>query len=127
MYSIKFTTHERHGFVIEVIRDENGTIISPFAAVQMVSKEKRLQQEAGLKKIRFLLEGQVLNIKQLEHWANEEYKVLPKCDSCAQILNEQFYTHRLSDMHRFCSQVCADQEFVEETEKLKELEEIDYL
>ncbi len=82
--------------------------------------------ESGTKKVRILVDSQVLNPKQAEHWANEEYKSLPKCEGCAKILNESIHTHRLSSKV-FCSEGCADRDYAEEVEKLKDEEEIDYL
>ena len=83
--------------------------------------------ESGVKKVRFLIDEQVMSSKQVEHWANEEYKSLPKCEGCAKILDGDIHTHQFSGNKFFCSQICADKDYAEEVEKLKDEEEIDYL
>lgn len=68
-----------------------------------------------------------MSLKQAEHWAYEEYKALPKCKTCAQILDGNVYSHQLCRSGLFCSASCADKDYLEEVEKLKDEEEIDYL
>lgn len=83
--------------------------------------------ESGTKKVRILVDDKVMSPKQAEHWANEEYRSLPKCEGCANILNGDIHTHQLSGTKFFCSVICADKDYVEEVEKMKDEEEIDYL
>ncbi len=83
--------------------------------------------ESGTKKVRILVDSKVFTPKQAEHWANEEYRSLPKCEGCAKILNGDVHTHRLSSSKFFCSDDCADKDYAEEVEKMKDEEEIDYL
>lgn len=127
MYSVNRSTHERYGPIIHIQRDMNGLHQTPFQVVQYACKERRLFLEAGQKKIRFLVDDQVMTLKQVEHWANEEYASLPKCFGCAKILNGDIQTHQLSSSRFFCTKQCADKDYVEEVEKLKDEEEIDYL
>jgi hypothetical protein len=127
MYSVNRLSHERHGSVILIERVENGSLTTPFQAVQASLKERRLWQEAGVKKVRILVDDQVMSAKQAEHWAHEEYKSLPKCYGCAKILNGDIHTHRLSRGNFFCSESCSDKDYLEEVEKMKDEEEIDYL
>lgn len=82
-------------------------------------KERRLWKEAVAKKVRILVDDQVMSPKQAEHWAHEEYKSLPKCYNCAKILDGDLHTHRLSDTRQFCSESCSDKDYMEEVEKMK--------
>lgn len=127
MYSVIKSSHERYGSVIEIVRDENGTLMTPSQARQQASKEKQSWQDVGILKVRYLVDGQVMTIKQVEHWAHEEYKNLPKCNECAKVLGESIYTHQLSGTELFCTQSCADKNYIEEASKFKNEEEIDYL
>jgi hypothetical protein len=127
MYSVSRLTHDQHGSVIHIERAMNGSELTPFQAVQRACKERRLWLEGGAKKVRILIDDQVLSVKQAEHWAHEEYKTLPKCFGCAKILVDCSVTsHRLST-NLFCSQQCADTDYNEQIEKQKDEEEIDYL
>jgi hypothetical protein len=127
MYSVGRLTHERHGSVILIERAENGSHLTPFQAVQSALKERRLWQEAGVKKVRILVDDQVMSPKQAESWSHEEYKSLPKCYWCVKILDGNVHTHRLSRGNFFCSESCSDKDYLEEVEKLKDEEDIDYL
>lgn len=101
--------------------------MTPFQAVQSAMKERRLWIESGVKKVRILVDDKVMSTKQAEHWAHEEYISLPKCEGCAKILDGDIHTHQLSGTKFFCSKVCADRDYIEEVERLKDEEEIDYL
>ncbi len=126
-YSISRQTHERHGCVVSIERTEEIGEPTPFRAVQQACKEQRLWQEEGVKKVRLLVDGQVVSHKQAEKWAHEEYQTLPKCYACAKVLGGEIHTHQFCDSRLFCSSNCADEDYVEEMEKLKDEEEIDYL
>lgn len=91
----------------------------------MASKEARLLREAGAKKVRVLVDDKVMTLKQAELWAEEEYKDLPKCCGCAKIMEEDVITHRLSS-DLFCSQSCADRNYSEIIDKLKDEEDVDF-
>ena len=127
MYSVNRCTHDRYGAVIQVERELNGCYETPSQAIQCACKERRLWMETGIKKVRILVDEKVMTTKQAEHWANEEYISLPKCEGCAKILSGDVHTHQLSTSRFFCSKDCADKDYVEEVEKLKDEEEIDYL
>jgi hypothetical protein len=127
MYSVNRIIHERHGSVVQIERTENGSLLTPYQAVNRAIHERRLWMESGIKKVRILVDEQVLTPKQAEFWANEEYKSLPKCEGCAKILNGDVVCHQLSGSKLFCSTVCADKDYLEEVEKRKDEEEIDYL
>lgn len=127
MYSVSRFTHPTYGSTMLIERDENGKFLTPFSAVQFAIKERRLWRESGDKKVRFLIDSQLLTSKEAERWANEEYKALPKCQWCVSLLKDDVYTHQLSGTHLFCSQDCANLDYHEEVEKLKDEEEIDYL
>lgn len=127
MYSVNRVTHQLYGSIVAVERQENGSFDTPSRAVQAAIKERRLWKESGQKKVRILIDDQILTPNQAESWAHEEYKTLPKCKGCAKILSENLYTHQLCRSGFFCSQDCADKDYTEEIEKLKDEEEIDYL
>jgi hypothetical protein len=74
MYSVNRFSHERHGSVVLIERVENGSFPTPFQAVQAALRERRLWQEAGTKKVRILVDDQVMSPKQAESWAHDEYK-----------------------------------------------------
>src|SRR5271157_1695501 len=119
MYTVNRITHPQHGSIIHIERQVNGSEVTPFQAVQCACKERRLWMESGAKKVRILIDDQVMTVKQAEHWATEEYKTLPKCFGCAKILNEDVITHQLCP-ELFCSQECADRDYNEQIEKLKD-------
>jgi len=127
MYSVIRRSHERYGSVIHIERAENGRLTTPFQAVNAAMKERRLWMEAGTKKVRILVDDKVMSPKQADHWAREEYSSLPKCEGCAKILDGNIHTHQLSGTKFFCSALCADRDYLEEIEKQKDEEEIDYL
>ena len=124
MYSVKRITHQSYGAVIAIERVVNGSVKTPFQAVQCACKEIRLWRESGIKKVRILIDEQVLSIKQAEAWSDEEYDSLAKCSGCATIMEEQIYTHQLCP-YFFCSQVCADRDYSERVDKLKDEEEVE--
>jgi hypothetical protein len=125
-YSVNRSSHPRHGSVVSIERAVNGSHPTPYRAVNAACKERRLWKESGEKKVRILVDEQVLSPKQAEHWAHEEYQSLPKCDWCAKVLDENAYQHRLSERF-FCSQECTDKDYMEKIEIQKDEEEIDYL
>lgn len=126
MYSVTRSSHPTHGSTIVVESDPNGSELTPFQAVQCACKMRRLWMEGGAKKVRIMIDEQLMSPKQAEHWAHEEYASLPKCPGCAKIMNERVFNHQLSS-ELFCSQNCADQDYNERVEKIKDEEEIDYL
>lgn len=126
MYSISHVSHPDYGDVVTVERVVNGEQLTPFRAVQCARTKQRILQDAGIKKVRFLIDNQVLSFKQAEQWAEEEYKTLPKCSGCAKIMEENVFIHRLST-NLFCSQICSDRDYNERLEKLKDEEDIEYL
>lgn len=126
-YTVSRQIHERHGHVIIIERTEEVGQITPFQAVDHACKEQRLWQEEGVKKVRLLMDEQVMSHKQAGKWAHEEYQTLPKCHVCAKVLGGEIYTHQFCDSHLFCSNDCADKDYLEEMEKLKDEEEVDYL
>ena len=127
MYNVNRQNHTKYGNVVEIVRQEIGTYATPFLAVNAAITAKRLWREEGAKKVRFLIDGQVMTVSQAEHWSNEEYKSLPKCYTCAKILGGNVYTHQLYGDRLFCSQSCADKDYSQEVEKRLDEEEIDYL
>jgi len=125
MYRVNSEIHPSYGPLVSIERAANGSCKTPFLAVQMASKEARLLREAGAKKVRVLVDDKVMTLKQAELWAEEEYKDLPKCCGCAKIMEEDVITHRLSS-DLFCSQSCADRNYSEIIDKLKDEEDVDF-
>ena len=126
MYSVSRQAHAKHGSVVAVEYDLNGSELTPFRAVQRACKERRLWLEEGATKVRILISEQVMSVKQAECWAHEEYKLLPKCPNCGKIMNEEVFNNQLSE-DLFCSQSCADLDYNSRIEAQKDEEEIDYL
>lgn len=124
MYSVKTTNHEKYGVVVEVIRAEDGAIETPFIAIQRALTEQRLMKQGVNKKIRFLIDNQIMTKAQIQSWANEEYKSLPKCFACAAILKGNVYNHNLNSQ-LFCSQKCADKDYQYIMENRDDEEECD--
>jgi len=124
MYSVKQITHPSYGVIVAIEHDISSGYVNPYQAMQNVSKLIRIIKESGSKKVRVFIDEKVMTFKQAEQWADEEYKSLPKCDCCAAILQEDLFTHNLS-VNRFCSQKCADQDYVSRTDKLMEEEDIE--
>jgi hypothetical protein len=124
MYSIQVSNHQKYGTVVEIVRSEDGALATPFVAIQRAFTERRLLMQGVNKKIRFLIDGQILTKSKVESWANEEYKSLPKCFGCAAILNNTVYNHTLSK-HLFCSQEHADRDYQELMERYDDEEECD--
>lgn len=126
MYSVNRLTHERYGAAVQIVRDMNGLFLSPFQAVRYACREQRFWREAESKKILILIDDQVMSPQQAEHWANEEYKSLPKCYGCGNFLNENIYIHRLSSDRFYCSESCSDKGYMEKVEIMKDEEEIEF-
>ena len=103
MYEVYQKNHDQYGNVIEIVREELAKYETPFMALNAAMAMSRL---LGKLKTRFLIDGQIMTLKQADNWSNEEYKSLPKCKSCAQILYGDIYTHNLIDTNIFCSQNC---------------------
>lgn len=118
MYKVFRFTDIKHGAVISIEPDINSQL-TPFLAVQAARKEQRLWIAEGEKKVRVLIDGQAMSANQAEQWASEEYDELPKCSECAKILGEELFLHNLCPDF-FCSQICADINYNEYLEKLKD-------
>lgn len=123
-YLIKRENHSKYYKVVVVEYSEQGIFNNPFQAINSAFKEKRLWQEENTDRVRLLIDNQILTNQQAEMWAKEEYQLLLKCSQCATLISENFVTHELSD-HCFCSDKCANQDFLLQEEKLNSLEEID--
>lgn len=127
MYKVSNSTHEQHGKVVVIERSDEGDIETPFFAMHAALKSRRLWREQGAKNVRFLVDERVMTPRQMETWVHEEYQSLPKCAWCVKILAGDVYTHRLCGSGLFCSQSCADKDYHEAIERLKDEEEIEYL
>lgn len=126
MYNVSRIIHEKYGYLLSIERIDLGSFQSPYEALYAVIKKCQDWQKDSLKKVRILIDHQVLSLKGAERWANEEYKSLPKCENCPTILHGDIHTHQLSESF-FCSKKCADQDYLICLEKIKNEEEIEYL
>lgn len=127
MYKVSKEVHKKYGNVIKITRDDIGEYESPYPAFQQVKFLRRIWMEQGQTKVRVLIDQQILTIKQAEVWADEEYKSLPKCETCGKILDGNVFTHRLGGKNLFCTQICSDKDYAWQMEKLLDEEEIEYL
>lgn len=126
-YSIARIEHNRYKSILEITRVERGEYSSPFKVLNAGEKLRRTYLESDKIKLKFLVDGQVLTHAQFETWANEEYRALPKCQECAQILTDEVFTHHLDMQNFFCSQVCADRNYQTCLDRYSDEEECDYL
>lgn len=127
MYNVTVNDHHLYGQIIEISIIDIGNYLSPFQAINVARTIRRTFLEQNITKIRFLINEQILTIKQLEKWALEEYKTLPKCADCFSILQLEVFTHQYCGKNLFCSQRCADLDYLKEIEKRNDELEIDYL
>jgi hypothetical protein len=127
MYMVTRQDHPKYGNVIQILRDENGTFQTPGLAANIAITARRLWREEGAKKVRYLIDDQVMSSAQIEAWASAEYKNLPKCFVCNAILHGDVFTHKLCGENLFCSRNCSDRDYQEHIDKIMDEEEIDYL
>jgi hypothetical protein len=123
MYQVNNKTDAQYGNVV-IIQTATQGIETPFFAMQQALKNKRLWQESGATRIRFLINGEIMSPKEMETWSHKEYKSLPKCPWCYKILGGDVFTHSLST-DIFCKQVCADQDYQDKCERLQDEQDID--
>ena len=127
MYNVSRIIHEKYGNTIQISIEEYGTYNSPFTAASQAKLLRRLWLEEGILKVKILINDQIFSVKEMEKWAVKEYHLLPKCHNCANIIDEDVFTHRLCNTNLFCSQKCSDTDYFLEIEKLNDEREIDYL
>jgi hypothetical protein len=120
MYKVSKQNHPKHNNIIELVVDELGEYKTPFQAYNKAIYMKRIWSEETKDKVKILVNGQVMSNKQVEQWAYEEYKSLPKCEECAEILSGEVYNHQLSDGGLFCRQSCADKNLEYLLEKMNQ-------
>lgn len=123
MYIVSRSSDQKYGNVIAILRAETGEL-SPFAVVEEAKREKRLWLQEGTAS-RFIVDRQVLTAKDLDSWAREEYKSLPKCLECAAILHGEVFSNALSEGPSFCSESCATRNYHYQAEHLNDYEEFD--
>jgi hypothetical protein len=127
MYNVTRQTYEKYGNVIEITREDSGEFETPFQACNKAFYMKRIWFEEIKTKIRLLVDDKIMSVSQINKWVNDEYKSLPKCESCAKILNGNVYTHNLCNNYLFCSEDCSNENYRIQMEKLSDEEECDYL
>lgn len=124
MYNIIKQTHENYGCIIVIEHTADGKALTPFQAVRSAIKDQEIWIKEISKKVRLLIDDQIMSPQQAECWAKEEYKNLPKCKLCAKVLNEDVITNQFSNSF-FCSEDCADKDYNERIEQSKYEEEIE--
>lgn len=127
MYNVTRQTYPKYGDVVEITRSETGAFKTPGLACNAAITNRRLWLESGSKKVRILVDDQVLTTTQAQRWADAEHKSLPKCHRCNATLDGPVLTHQLSEDNLFCSHECADKDYQEQVDKLNDEEECDYL
>ena len=125
MYLVKRTIDPKYGNIVEIQRLEEGGLESPFWAVDLAKKERRLWKEEGSEKVRYLVDRQILATSALQKWAKEEYESLPKCGYCAKILSGEVFNNALSPDKLFCTQSCTDKDYQLRMDYLTDHEECD--
>jgi hypothetical protein len=125
MYTVSTGADSKYGNIVIISTIDIGEYELPFDAVR---KAKSLRREMNTtKKIRFLVNEQVLSLTQLESWAYNEYKSLSKCTNCPVILHDkEVFAHAFSKEKLFCSQYCADEDYKLYLEKTEDEYECDY-
>lgn len=126
MYSITKQTNEHFGYVLLITREDSGSCKDPFSVYHLARKMKRLWSEECNNKIRILVDKQIMSLVELDKWAIDEYKRLPKCGSCALILNDLVHRHQLNKKELFCSQKCADKDYLYQLKKIEDEEESEF-
>lgn len=111
--------------MVEIIRDNDGDIVTPFQAYLKAKLMRRLWMEQENIKVKILIDKQILTLLQTEVWSHEESKRLPKCKACASLLKEDVYVHQLCESNLFCTQVCADKDYLNEFKRMNDEDESD--
>ena len=126
MYNCQYKVHEIYGNIIEVSITNIGSFNTPFQLVSHIKTLKKILSK-DLKKIKILINNEIVDSKNLDLWAKNEYEFLPKCFNCYSILEGDVATHRFANGKLFCQQLCADSDFQKELDKTLDEEEIDFL
>lgn len=126
MYSVKKQVHTQYGNVVEIAREELAEFVSPFDAYRKAVKVYKEWKGNTKIKIRVLVDSQVMTLSDADSWSINEYKTLPKCESCGKILDGKVFLHQLSGEKLFCSQDCADKDYVIQVEKSNDNEESEF-
>lgn len=125
MYTVIIDTNSKYGNVIVIETNAIGEYELPFDAILKAKSLRRKMNTS--KKIRFLINEQVLSLNQLDSWAFNEYKSLSKCTNCPAILHDkEVFTHAFCKEKLFCSQHCADEDYKLYLEKSEDEHECDY-
>lgn len=96
---------------IEIIRDDNGDIPTPFEVYLKAKQIKRTH------KYKIFIDNRYVTTSQLEAWSYEESRNLPKCKGCGTFLKGIVFNHPLCEKNLFCTQHCADKDYIYEYER----------
>ena len=125
MYSVRRQIHPQYGPIVEIIREDDSSIATPFLAEHLARKEHQKWREENVMG-RFLIDDQIIDLSQLEKWSHDEYQSLPKCQECRSLLLlEEVFPHRYSDTDLFCSQKCSNTNYHRRVDHLNDCEECD--
>jgi hypothetical protein len=125
MYSVSRQDHPTYANIVLIIREDNGMYATPGLAYNYAMMCRRRWRDEGAKKVRFLIDDQIMNPAQAEVWAKTEYQSLPKCFNCGAILHGNVFTHPQCESKLFCKQTCADQDYQIYMDNLLDEEEIE--
>ena len=126
-YNIIKQIDPKYGSLITIDRVDIGEFINPTDAAEKAKSLRIAMVASGSGKVRIFVDGQVMTSNQIGVWAKEEYKSLPKCESCKKILGEDIFTHKLSGTNLFCSSKCSDYDYNYQVDILLDEEDCDYL
>ena len=127
MYKITKKKSKINGPRVELSIVEKGEYLSPFAAVNQAITLRRVWSEELQQPVKLRINGKTYTPFKAERWAQEEYRLLVKCQYCGVILCGEVFVHRLCDEGLFCTQKCADFSLNAALDKLNDCEEIEYL
>lgn len=129
MYQLAKTTHDQDGSPLELLSivetEDLSAEVSPFAILRIAFLQQKRMPDGKAKHL-LVIDGCLLNSKQAESWAQNEYEDLPKCSRCGSILRELYCVHNLSEHRAFCSDDCKGQDYLEEVEKLNDEYDCDF-
>src|ERR1035437_247806 len=115
----------KYGDIILIEAVDIGEYKNPIDAAEKAKSLRAKLLISGDSKVRIFVDGQVMTSNQINSWAAEEYKLIPKCEQCRMILSEDVYINRFSERKLFCSTKCADDDYTYQADLLLDEEEIE--
>jgi len=124
MFSIKRLQHPDYGSVVVIESVDIGLL--PLQVISPAIKEYRAYRQQSVNPVRFLINEQIMTLPQMEKWAHDEHRSLPKCQSCAKILVGEVHPGGFRGDTFFCSELCAHQNYLQELDKIDDEHECDF-